>query len=75
MTLKLQETQLGKTAQLFERSEFCAVLTVSCVFCSFSGIKVLEERTPNQFPSPARQYLSSCLSINWIHMLLAIDFI
>ncbi len=43
MTLKLQETQLGKTAPLFERSEFGDVLTVSCVFCSFSGIKVLEQ--------------------------------
>ena len=51
MTLKLQETQLGKTTPLFERSEFSAVLTVSCVFCSFSGIKVLEQRSPNQSPS------------------------
>ena len=50
--LKLQETQLGKTASLFECSEFGAVLTVSCVFCSFSGIKVLEQRSPNQSPGP-----------------------
>ena len=47
MTLKLQETQLGKTEPLSERSEFGAVLTVSCVSCSFSGIKVLEQQTPN----------------------------
>ena len=51
MTLKLQETQLGKTAPLFERSEFGDVLTVSCVFCSFSGIKVLEQQTPNESSS------------------------
>ena len=51
MTLKLQETQLGKTTPLFERSEFGVVLTVSCVSCSFSGIKVLEQRTPNQSTS------------------------
>ena len=52
MTLKLQETQLGKTTPLFERSEFGVVFPVSCVSCSFSGIKVLEQQTPNQSTSP-----------------------
>ncbi len=47
MTLKLPETQLGKIEPLFERSEFGAIFPASCVFGSFSGIKVLEQQTPN----------------------------
>ncbi|SHK62959.1 hypothetical protein SAMN02745136_02951 [Anaerocolumna jejuensis DSM 15929] len=66
MILKLQETQLGKTEPLFERSEFDAVLTVGCVFCSFSRIKVLEQQIPNHSPQVR------WVSIIWSHAFVVV---
>ena len=63
MTLKPQKMQLGKTTPLFEHdkqplpyihSEFGAVLTVSCICCGFSGVKVLEDKLKYHLPVSVR---------------------
>lgn len=65
MTLKPQKMQLGKTTPLFEHdkqpppyihSEFGAVLTVSCICCGFSGIKVLEDKLKYHLPVSVRSH-------------------